>query len=119
MRGQTVTLYERKKTGTDAFGAPTYTETAVTVKNVLIGEPSTDDITSSIQLYEGHVIRYMLGIPKGDTHDWRDNRVEWTDAYGIRHKTRTFGAPITGIEANIPTPWHMKVRCEDYGKSEG
>lgn len=114
MRGITVTLYEQTQTSTDPFGAPVYTETAKSVDNVLIGEPTTDDITSSTQLY-GKVIRYMLGIPKGDTHDWQDKHVSWTDAYGIEHHVKTFGYPITGVESLVPTPWHMKVRCEAYG----
>lgn len=117
MRGVTVTLYEKAQTGTDDFGAPVYAETPTEVANVLIGEPTTDDITSSTQLY-GKVIRYMLGIPKGDGHSWEDARVEWTDSYGIQHLARTFGIPITGVETNIPGPWHMKVRCEDYGAAE-
>lgn len=112
MRGITVTLYERVQSGTDAFNAPVYTETPVQVENVLVGQPETDDITASIELY-GKQIRYMLGIPKGDTHDWKDKKVEWTDNYGT-HTVMTFGFPITGIEANVPTPWHMKVRCEAY-----
>lgn len=114
IKGTTVTLYERVQTGTDPFGAPIYEETAVEVENVLIGQPSTDDITESTQLY-GKVIRYMLGIPKGDTHDWMDKKIAWTDAYGIQHTVKSFGFPVTGIEANIPGPWHMKVRCEEYG----
>lgn len=114
LKGIDVTLYETELTGLDAFGNQIFAETPVTVKNVLIGEPSTDDITSSTQMY-GKVIRYMLGVPKGDTHEWTDKRVEWTDRYGT-HTVKTFGVPITGVEANIPGPWHMKVRCEAYGK---
>lgn len=114
MRGITVTLYDKTQTGTDPFGAAIYTETAVNVDNVLVGEPSTDDITTTTSLY-GKRIDYMLGIPKGDTHDWQDKKVAWTDAYGNTHTVRTFGFPITGVEANIPGPWHMKVRCEKYG----
>lgn len=113
MRGTTVTLYEQTQTSTDAFGVPVYTETPVSVPDVLVGEPTTDDITSATALYQ-KVIRYMLGIPKGDAHDWKDKKVSWTDAYGVTHVCKTFGYPITGIEANIPTRWHMKVRCEDY-----
>lgn len=115
MRGLTVTLYERTASGLNEFGEQTFTETAVDVPNVLIGEPTTDDITSSTQLY-GKQIKYMLGIPKGDTHNWEDARVEWTDSYAVDHVVHTFGIPITGVEANIPGPWHMKVRCEDYGR---
>ena len=113
MRGVTVTLWERTKTSSvDEFGAPTYTETATTVGNVLIGEPTSEDITTSTDLY-GKRIRWMLGIPKGDTHDWRDSRIDWTDAYGVTHNLRSFGFPITGVEALIPTPRHMKVRVEE------
>ena len=111
IKGLTVTLYEKTQSGTDPFGAPVWTEAAADVDNVLVGEPSTDDITTSTDLY-GKKIAYMLAIPKGDTHDWTDARVEWTDAYGAVHICRTFGFPITGVEANVPGPWHMKVRCE-------
>lgn len=114
MYGITVTLYDLVQSGTDAFNAPIYTEIPIQVENVLVGEPSSDDVITSTTLY-GKQIRYMLGIPKGDTHDWKDKKVEWTDKYGNIHRVRTFGFPITGIEENIPTPWHMKVRCEEYG----
>lgn len=110
MRGITVTLYTKTADSTDPFGAPVWTEKAVTVDNVLVGQPDTDDITSSTDLY-GKRIDYMLGIPKGDSHDWTDKRVEWTDAYGRTVKCETFGFPLTGVEALVPGPWHMKVRC--------
>lgn len=110
MRGITVTLYTKTADSTDPFGAPVYTEKAVTVDNVLVGQPDTDDITSSADLY-GKRIDYMLGIPKGDTHDWTDKRVEWTDAYGRTITCETFGFPVTGVEHLVPGPWHMKVRC--------
>lgn len=115
MRGVDVTLYTDTISATpDAFNAPVVTNTtAETVSNVLIGEPTTDDITTATEMY-GKKLSCMLGIPKGDTHDWVDKRVEWTDAYGITHRLRTFGFPITGVEANVPTRWHMKVRCEEY-----
>lgn len=111
--GTTVYLVEQTQTGVDGFDVPIYSETLEPVENVLIGEPSTDDVATSTELY-GKTIKYMLGIPKGDAHDWKDKKVVWTDAYGIEHTVRTFGFPITGIEANVPGPWHMKVRCEDY-----
>lgn len=114
MRGVTVTLYEQTVTGYDDFGAPIITETATQVPDVLVGEPSTEDITTTTQLY-GKTLVCMLGIPKGDSHDWQDKKVSWTDAYGTTHVLKTFGFPITGVEANIPTRWHKKVRCEKYG----
>lgn len=110
MRGITVTLYAKVQSGTDPFGAPVYTETAEPVENVLIGQPTTDDITTSTDLH-GKRIDYMLGIPKGDAHEWKDAKVSWTDAYGRTIVCITFGFPITGVEHLIPTPWHMKVRC--------
>ena len=114
LHGVTVTLYEKTQTGTDGFGKPIYSETPVEVDDVLIGEPSTDDITTSTSM-DGKEISYMLAIPKGDTHNWTDSKVEWTDAYGKTFTAKTFGFPITGIEANIPLRWHKKVRCEAYG----
>lgn len=116
IKGITVTLYTETETSTDPFGNPIVTETPVSVDNVLIGEPSTDDITSSVELY-GKQIKYVLAIPKGDTHDWMDKKVSWVDAYGITHNVKTFGFPMTGIEENIhySIPWHMKMRCEEYG----
>ena len=108
MKGAAVVLYERTQTGTDAFNDPAYSETAVTVQNVLIGEPTTDEVTSSVELY-GRKIEYMLGLPKGDAHNWEDATVE---IFG--KKFRTFGATIQGIEENVPTPWHKKVRVCRY-----
>lgn len=108
MKGAAVVLYERTQTGTDAFNDPVYAETAVNVQNVLIGEPTTDEVTSSVELY-GRKIEYMLGLPKGDSHNWEDATVE---IFG--KKFRTFGATIQGIEENVPTPWHKKVRVCRY-----
>ena len=113
MRGITVTLYETIETGRDAFNNPVYTETPVDVTNVLVGEPSTDDYTSAVAVF-GKQIQFMLGIPKGDQHDWVNKKVTWRDAQGNIQTVHTFGFPIMGVEANIPGPWHMKVRCEQY-----
>ena len=109
MKGVTVTLHVRTQTGNDSFGNPTFTDSAKTVANVLIGQPTTEEIASSIELY-GKKIEYMLGIPKGNTDDWEDTVVEF---WG--HSYRTFGFTIQGIEENIPTPWHRKVRVERCG----
>ena len=109
MIGYPVVLHVRTQTGTDEFNNPVYSETTKTVANVLIGQPSTEDITSSINLY-GKKIEYMLGIPKGNTDVWEDTVVEF-----FGQTFRTFGNTIQGIEENIPTPWHRKVRCERFG----
>lgn len=106
MTGITVTLYEKTQTGVDALNDPVYSLTPVDVDNVLVGQPETDDITDSISLY-GKRIAYWLGLPKGDSHNWTDTTVEiWGKPF------RTFGDVVQGIEANVPTAWHKKVRVE-------
>ena len=116
IKGISVNLHEETVTGYDDLGNPMVEEKITPVDNVLVAQPETEDVTTSVSLY-GKQIKYMLAIPKGDTHDWVDKIVDWTDAYGITQTVRTFGFPITGIEENLPTqlPWHMKVRCEAYG----
>ena len=109
MTGAPVLLHVRTQTSVDAFHNPVFSETTVTVENVLIGQPTTEEIDSSISLY-GKKIEYMLGIPKGDAHNWEDTIVEF---WGNRY--RTFGMTIQGVEANIPTPWHKKVRVKRDG----
>lgn len=109
--GMPVTLYVKTETGRDALNNPVYELSPVTVENVLVGQPTTDEATDALNLY-GKKLEYMLGVPKGDAHDWTDTQVEF---FGKRF--RTFGAPIQGIEANLPRqlPWHRKVRVERYG----
>ena len=109
MKGTTIQLLVKTQSGTDPFGAPVYTEELVDVPDVLVGNPTTDDITDSLNLY-GKKIEYMLGIPKGDAHNWIDTEVIiWGNRY------RTFGYPITGEQANIPLRWGQNVRVERYG----
>ena len=86
LKGIDIILYEKTKTGEDAFHAPIYTETPVTVHNVLVGEPATEDIVNDLQLY-GRRLAYTLALPKGDAHD----------------------------ENLIPLCWNKKVKVEKYG----
>lgn len=109
IRGITILLYEKRQTGTDALHAPIYEETPVEVPNVLVGEPSAEDIVNEMQLY-GKRIAYTLAIPKGDTHDWNDVTVEF-----FGQKWRTYGGVTQGIEAMIPLTWNKKVKVERYG----
>lgn len=115
IKGQSVILFEKIQTGKNSLGAPVFEEVPVQVENVLIGEPSTDDVTSSVSMY-GKKVTYVLGIPKNDTHNWKDAKVVFVDGYNIAHTVKTFGFPITGIQDNFPPiPWGAKVRCEEYG----
>ena len=109
MVGITVILHEKTQNGTDSFNNQIFTENTVSVDNVLVGEPTADDVITSTNVY-GKQIVYMLGIPKGDNHNWENAEVEF---FGNRY--RTFGHLIQGIEANVPTMWHKKIRVERYG----
>jgi hypothetical protein len=108
LHGVTITLYERTQSGTDPFNRPVYTESPVEVGNVLIGEPSTQEIVDTLNL-TGKKLAYTLAIPKGDAHDWKDRTVEF---FGERF--RTIGEPTQGIDALIPLDWNMKVKVERY-----
>ena len=109
MKGTTVQLAVETVTGYDPFGNPITEEEFVDVPDVLVGQPTSDDIVTTTQLY-GKRIEYMLGIPKGDTHDWLDKKVIiWGQTY------KTFGYPITGEQANIPLRWGQNIKVEKYG----
>lgn len=108
MRGETVKLLSKTATGTDPFGAAIYTETEIEVENVIIGNPSTDDVTTDMNLY-GKQLLFVLGIPKGDTNDWKDKTVK------IRgEKYKTYGFPLTQTDANVPGYWNTQVKVERY-----
>lgn len=109
MKGTTVQLVVKTQSGTDAFGAPVYTEELVSVADVLVGSPTSDDVTNTFNLY-GKKIEYVLGIPKGDTHNWIDAEVViWGERF------RTVGYPTTGEQENIPLRWGQNVKVERYG----
>lgn len=109
IRGIPVTLYERTKTGEDAFHAPIYEETPVTVENVLVRPVSAGEITDALNLYGKRAV-YELCLPKGDDHVWEDCRVEFFGKF-----FRVFGAPSEQIEALCPLDWNKKVQVERYG----
>ena len=106
--GIAVILYDKVKSGTDDFGAPVYEETAVTVNNVLVGEPTTEEITNVLSL-TGKRLAYTLGIPKGDQHVWTDRKVSFFGQTFI-----TFGEVPQGIEDLIPLSWNKKVKVARY-----
>ena len=109
INGIPVTLYEREQTGTDDFGAPLYTETAVTVENVLVCPAGTEAVTDGLRLH-GKRAEYELCLPKGDAHRWEGCTVEF---FGRRW--RVFGCVTEYIETNLPLGWNRKVKVERYG----
>lgn len=110
IKGTTIQLVVENIVDYDPFGAPIVEETLEDVADVLVGQPTADDITSSIQMY-GKRVEYVLGIPKGDTHIWTDATVI---IWGQRYKT--FGFPMTGIQENIPLRWGQNIKVERYVK---
>lgn len=109
LKGTDIVRYERVQTGVDGFGSPIYSETAETLHNVLIGEPSTEEVVAEMELYGKH-IAYTLALPKGDTRKWDNVTVEF-----FGQKFRTYGAVVEGIEGMIPLSWNRKVKVERYG----
>lgn len=109
IEGIPVILHTKQQTGVDGFNNPVYEEISEVVENVLVAPSTSDDITTSQDLY-GKKAVYTMAIPKGDTHDWMDATVEF---FGMKWKT--FGYPLEGIEKNIPLEWNKKVMVEAYG----
>ena len=108
IEGITVELKVREKTGKDGFNRATYDESWVKVENVLVGEPSTEDVTNTLNLTGKH-LAYTLAIPKEDAHVWTDTEVKF---FGKTFKT--IGEPVQGIEEMIPLSWNKKVKVEAY-----
>lgn len=110
LRGIPVTLYEKAQTGTDAFNRPIFEETAVVVENVLVQpmQRTTDVPTESTDL-TGEKTSYILGIPKGDAHDWKNKRV---DFFGSSFRTES--GEWQGIGDLVPGDWNRKILCRRY-----
>lgn len=106
--GIPVTLVNKIYNGLDPLGNPRYRYSSETVENVLVAPASTDDITTSVNLY-GKQARYIMAVPKGDQHNWVDQQVRF---FGVTWQV--FGLPMTGIEANVPGPWNTKYYLERY-----
>lgn len=106
MKTITVQLVVKTEDGRDPFGAPIETEEIIDVPGCLVGQPSSDEITQTLEMY-GKRIAFVIGVPKGDTNKWYDTEVIiWGDRY------RTIGYPETGIQENIPLQWGQNVKVE-------
>jgi len=106
IHGISVVLLDQTQTGVDAFNRPIYSETAETVENVVVGEPSSQELVDTLNL-TGKRAAYTLGIPKGDEHEWKDKTVMF---FGERF--RVIGKPIKGIEDMVPLSWNQKCMVE-------
>lgn len=108
IHGMTITLWTKSISAYDGFGEPIYTWSAEAVDDVLVVPQGSEEPTTETNL-DGRGVVYLLGIPKGDAHDWTDQVVEF-----FGEKFKTFGIPEMGIESNIPLRWHKKVKCKRY-----
>ena len=109
MKTITVQLVRKTQDGIDPFGAPIETEEIIDVPGCLVGQPSTNEISQTLEMYGKH-IAFVIGVPKGDTNSWVDTEVIiWGDRF------KTIGFPETGIQENIPLSWGQNVKVERYG----
>ena len=108
IQGITITLIDKIKIGIDPFNQPIYEDVEIEIDNVLVTPTDTEDIVNRLSL-TGKKAVYTLGIPKGDTHDWRDKEVIF-----FNQRWKTFGLPTEGIDHLIPLSWNKKVMVERY-----
>ena len=108
----TIQLVHRRKIGLDAFNRMVYGEEITEdIENVLIGQPSDADLATAQNL-TGRRVSYVLGIPKGDKHDWENRKVILPAPFsGI---FRTIGFSVAGIDENMPLSWNRKVMVERF-----
>lgn len=109
MKTTTIQLAVKTQVSTNPFGEPIFEIEWVDVPGVLVGSPSTQEITDSLQLY-GKRVDYTLGIPKGDNHNWVNTEVIIWGEHFI-----TIGYPVTGEQENIPLKWGQNVKVTRYG----
>ena len=109
IKGITVKLIPQVEVGEDSFGTAVYKDgDPVEVDNVLVGPVTTAENLEITNLY-GKTAQYQIAIPKGDTHVWKDQVVEF---FGKRWKV--FSLPQEGIDDLIPLGWNAKYSVERF-----
>lgn len=109
IKGITVKLIPQVEVGEDSFGTAVYKDgDPVEVDNVLVGPVTTAENLEITNLY-GKTAEYQIAIPKGDTHVWKDQVVEF---FGKRWKV--FSLPQEGIDDMIPLGWNAKYSVERF-----
>ncbi len=110
IKGIPIILNEKVVTGVDGFNREIVEENPVTIENVVIGQPTSDDVLNEVNL-SGKTISYVLAIPAGDAHDWENTTVEF---YG--RKWKTVGAPMQFMDGFMGKdfPWNKKVKVTTY-----
>lgn len=108
IQGIDVHLHTTKEVGVDDFDQPIYEEVIETVSNVLVSQPTSEEAVDNLNL-TGRRVSYVLCIPKGDTHDWEDKKVEF---FGEVY--RTIGHVTQFIENLVPGQWNKRIMVERY-----
>lgn len=111
IKGVTVTLIVREDGGVDDFNAPVFVDSEVTVDNVLIQPATNEDVVSDNDLYGKH-LAFILHIPKGDTHEWRDTFVKLPEPWNVT--VRTYGDCMIYDPNLTPLQWNKQVKVEIY-----
>lgn len=109
IKGITVTLINKIEVGRDEFNHAIHEEERLQVENVLVA-PATVQEVLDMQNLTGKKAVYNIAIPKGDTHVWEDQLVEFFGA--VWH---VIGFPQRGIDENILLNWNEKWMVERYG----
>jgi len=108
MKGTTVILLDRIKTGETRLREPVFEEVEIPVSNVLIAPVSGADLPTEYD-FDGKKTVYVLAIPKEDRNTWKDRRVRfWGETWKV------VGEPVRGMDELIPLDWNMKVTVERY-----
>ena len=110
IKGIPVTLYVNTVTGKDDFNQDIVTSTTVTVNNVVIGQPSSQDVLNEYNL-SGKTISYMLAIPADDTHVWENTIVEF---YGRKFRTVGIADQYMYGFMGKNFPWNKRIKVEEY-----
>ena len=106
--GIDVVLHQKTIDGYNDFNEPIYKDSKETIHNVLVAPTTSTDVIDENSLV-GRKEVYTLAIPKGDTHDWENQIIEfWGKTW------KSFGMSLEGIVENIPLEWNKKVTVERY-----
>lgn len=108
IKGISIELITRTKTGTDALGNPIYEDAAETVENVIVSPIGSTEQQDILNL-TGRKATYTLCIPKGDAHAWEDAKVKF-----FGETWHVFGIPTEYIDDMTPLSWNKKVTVERY-----
>lgn len=107
LKGETVLVQTRTKTGVDAFNSPIYTTSEVSVANVLVS-PSTPADNISAMHPEGVRVKYMLHFPKSYTGNLQGLKIRVRGSlYDV------IGSPDHYTLENTPGEWWLPVEVGD------